>query len=517
MSINLSLSSAFSSQAYTLDISTASIVELKQALRKKRLTCEQIVKYYLARIEQYDANGPKINSIVELNENAINEAISWDKTGDKSLPLGGIPFLVKDNFNVKGMANAAGSIALLDNIAKYNATLVQLLLDNGAIFLGRTNMSELAASFGKFGYSSRAGQTLNPLNLERDPSGSSSGSSAAVAAGFCAFALGTDTSGSVRGPATVTGLVGYRPSMGMLSRHGILPLALSADTAGPLVRNVDDLAIVMDVLSQKDPADSASAFYYAAHPQPQFVKALEQAELTKLKLGFVTNFNGGNPEVDNVMLQSVEKLKRHGVDVENIRLPEPFEHINDCILKPMFMGEFKPQFESHLTSNQTQKSLKDVVSILSSLQADKRLTAVNPGRLLALKNNLETNNTDCADYIVIQNRIIPGLRNQLDKIMNDRQFDGLIFATRSCPAAPLPGILDPNFECHAQDMMAAGYIAAALGLPEITVPAGLAKGNMPISLSFMGRFGQDEALFQFGKLFESIANFSVRTVLPCCH
>ena len=202
--------------------------------------------------------------------------------------------MVKDNYNVVHQPNTAGSTALKQNVADYDATVVKLLKQNGAIVLGRTNMSELAASYGRFGYSSLAGQTLNPLNPQRDPSGSSSGSAAAVAAHFAPFALGTDTTGSIRGPASVTGLVGYRPSMGVTSRVGVVPLSLTFDTTGPLVRSVEDLALIMDVIAKKDEADQASVFYYQHQAIPKFSDSLQSASLKGKRLGFIPNYSGAN-------------------------------------------------------------------------------------------------------------------------------------------------------------------------------------------------------------------------------
>ena len=281
-----------------IDLDNATLNEIHIALKNKKITSEQLVESYLERIEKNKA----LNAVVSIDDTALKKAKKWDKSGDKNSILGGIPFLVKDNYNVVNQPNTAGSIALQDNIAKYDAKVVELLKQQGAIVLGRTNMSELAASYGRFGYSSLAGQTLNPLNLQRDPSGSSSGSASAVAAHLAPFALGTDTTGSIRGPASVTGLIGYRPSMGLTSRTGVVPLSLTFDTIGPLVSSVEDLVIIMDIIAVEDTKDQASVFYYSTQSAPNFTRSLNEATLENKRLGYINNYSGANDEVDVICL-----------------------------------------------------------------------------------------------------------------------------------------------------------------------------------------------------------------------
>ncbi|WP_052649288.1 amidase [Paenibacillus vortex] len=198
-----------------------SIDEVATALKTKQITSEELVEYYLERIEAFDKQGPAINSIITINNKSLETAKALDTELKKKGPrskLHGIPFVVKDNYDVVGMPTTGGSVALKNAYPTKNAFTVQKLVDAGAIVIAKTNMSELAASYGRLGYSSMGGLTINPYNLNRDASGSSSGSAAAVAANFAVFGLGTDTSGSVRGPANVTGLVGIRPTMGLTSR-----------------------------------------------------------------------------------------------------------------------------------------------------------------------------------------------------------------------------------------------------------------------------------------------------------
>jgi amidase len=239
----------------------AGIEQLRAALDSGRVSSEELVRYYLDRIQRFDKSGPRINALISLNPRALEQARRLDAESRKKPGQGGlygIPFVAKDNFDSAGIPTSGGSAALEHSVPPANAFVVQKLIDQGAILLGKTNMSELAASYDRFGYSSAGGLTLNPYNTARDVSGSSSGSAAAVAADFAAFGLGTDTSGSLRAPADVAGLVGVRPTLGLTSRGGVIPLSLTFDTTGVLARSVNDAAIVLDAIAGEDPRDAAT-------------------------------------------------------------------------------------------------------------------------------------------------------------------------------------------------------------------------------------------------------------------
>ncbi|WP_137297892.1 amidase family protein [Psychromonas sp. SP041] len=493
---------------YALDLSDATISDIKKSLKNGEVTSEYLVEQYIKRIEKYDDTGPTLNAVTLINPEALELAKNWDNDNKKKdLPLGGIPFLIKDNYDAKGLVTNAGSIALNDNLVKKNATLVQLLIDNGAILLGKTNMSELAASYGKLGYSSYGGQTLNPLNLKRDPSGSSSGSASAVSSGLAAFSLGSDTSGSIRGPASVTGLVGFRPSIGLTSRNGVVPLSLTADTTGPITRSVGDLALILDVIAKEDENDEATTYY--PNRDNNFEKALSTATLKGKRFAFITNFSGANSDVDDITKNSLDVLTDNGAKVINVKLPSTFENLWSEVLGPIGDAEFRSQFNSYLAGHNSDKRLKDVVEQLQSKMALESSTPPNLSRVQGLQSNLMTLTSDGPKYIAIQNRLIPQLRTKLSKIAEDNEIDAFVFATQACPAAPLYGLTDNSFKCESNDIWAAGYIASALGYPEISVPAGLAAGNMPVSLSFMSTFGQDEEVIGFGKAFEDKVDFDV--------
>jgi amidase len=271
------------------DPSNKSIEQLRVAMDSGSVSSEQLVHYYLDRIERFDKAGPRINALISINPKALEQARQLDTNAGRAPHhslLYGIPFIAKDNYDTAGIPTSGGSTVLKDSVPSADAFVVQKLREQGAILIGKSNMSELAASYGRLGYSSAGGLTVNPYNTNRDVSGSSSGSAAAVAADFATFALGTDTGGSVRGPASAAGLVGLRPTLGLTSRSGVIPLSLTFDTTGVLTRSVRDLAIVLDAIAGPDSQDVATLQQPAAHSS--YVAALGVHSLTGTRLGVIT-------------------------------------------------------------------------------------------------------------------------------------------------------------------------------------------------------------------------------------
>jgi amidase len=472
------------------DPANATIEQLHAALESRKISSEQLVRYYLSRIERFDEQGPRINALITLNPNALEEARRSDTKRRDGRHVGllyGIPFVAKDNYDSEGIATSGGSKALKHSVPVVNAFVLQRLLDAGAILIGKSNMSELAASFGRFGYSSAGGLTLNPYNTARDASGSSSGSAAAVAADFAAFALGTDTSGSIRGPAAVTGLVGLRPTLGLTSRSHVIPLSLSFDTTGALTRTVRDLAIVLDAIAGDDPQDAATLPQPKTHPR--YLDALAAARpFDGVRLGVIANFRGANPEVDRLESAALKDVESQGAELVPVTLPKEFEMLWVSILAPVGEAEFKPQFERYLeTLGPGQpRTLAQLIEIDDSPAVADSMTPVNPGRLKALQEADATRLTDSPTYIHILSDLIPSVREQLSSLMVAHRLQALMFSTLSCPATPRFDRADPSYLCNSDDPYKASYLAAVAGFPEITVPAGMISANMPMGISFMG-------------------------------
>ena len=247
------------SESPAFDLETATIEDINAAFDAGVLTSVRLLELYLARIDAYDDRGPRINALITLNANVLSAAADLDQEREASGPRGplhGIPVLLKDNYDTADMPTTAGSVALAGSVPKDDAFVVAKLRQAGAIILGKVNMSEFATPAGRGSYSSLNDVTLNPYNLRRDPGGSSGGTGAAIAANFATFGLGTDTGGSIRGPAAANGLVGIRPTYGLLSRDGIIPQAPSLDVPGPMAHNVTDAAIALGVMTGIDPMDA---------------------------------------------------------------------------------------------------------------------------------------------------------------------------------------------------------------------------------------------------------------------
>jgi amidase len=492
------------------DPAYADIPALRAALDEHRITSEELVRYYLDRIDRLDKRGPRINALITVNPNALEDARRADReAGSAKGLLHGIPFIAKDNYDSLGLPTSGGSAALESSVPPRNAFVVQKLLDRGAILLAKANMSELAASYGRLGYSSAGGLTLNPYNTARTASGSSSGSAAAVAADFAPFALGTDTTGSIRGPASAAGLVGLRPTLGLTSRGGVVPLSLSADTTGALTRSVADQAIILDAIAGPDPADAATAYqprFAAAYAEP-LLEGARHASLRGVRLGVVRNFRGGNAEVDAAEQAALDTLRAEGAVLVPLTLPADFENLWDLVLGPVGEAEFKPQFERYLgaLAQGTPKTLAQLIEICESPAVRDSATPVNPARLDALRKADSTGLTDSPAYIRILTDVIPYVRRQLVGIASRERLQAFVFATMSCPAAPRYDREDASYVCRSDDPYKATYIAAAAGFPEISVPMGVVRARVPIGFSFLGLPYSEKRLLLLARAFERAA------------
>ena len=358
-------------------------------------------------------------------------------------PLYGIPFVAKDNIDTSALPTSAGSAALANSIPIANAVVVQKLLDAGAILLGKANLSELAESDGWLGYSSAGGLTLNPFNTSRNASGSSSGSAAAVAADFAPFALGTDTSGSLRGPASVCGLVALRPTFGLIGRTGIVPASLTFDTTGALTRTVSRSSH----RAQRDSGTGSrrcSDSHGNRRRRSAYPDGVKQGTLAGTRLGIVTNFRGGSVEVDRIEGEVLERLRGSGVELIQIRLPLVFETLWPDVLSVVGEAEFKPEFERYLATRPPGAPTTLTELIARSAERSEHGRPINPARLETLRRANVTRLIDSAVYIDLLTRQIPQLRQALETILDQNHVRALVFATMSCPASPRFDQPDPH-------------------------------------------------------------------------
>jgi amidase len=305
-------------EARGFELSEATIADLQKGLASGKYTARSLGEKYLARIEQIDRRGPAVNSVIEVNPEAlaIAEALDKERKGKGARgPLHGIPVLIKDNIDTADrMQTTAGSLALLGSRPVRDSFVAQKLREGGAVILGKTNLSEWAnirSSHSVSGWSGRGGLTRNPYALDRNPCGSSSGSGAAVAANLCVLAVGTETDGSVVCPSSANGIVGIKPTLGMISRAGIIPIAHSQDTAGPMARTVRDAAILLNVLAGADPRDPATA-ESAGKIDADYTRFLDPKGLRGARIGVARKYFGFSDSVDDLMSKVMDEMKRQG-------------------------------------------------------------------------------------------------------------------------------------------------------------------------------------------------------------
>lgn len=494
----------------TFRLEGATIADIQLAYSSDALSSEQLVQLYLNRIAAYDDAGPKLNSLITINPNALSIAKELDverqTTGPRSI-LHGIPILLKDNFDTFDLPTTAGSVALKGSIAPDDAFVVKQLRDAGAIILGKTNLDEWAhggAAGG--GYSSIGGQTLNPYNLQRGPAGSSSGTGAAIAANFGVFGLGSDTGGSIRGPAAANGLVGIKPTLGLTSRDGVIPFALSFDVTGPLARNVTDAAIALSFMTGVDPNDPATSGS-ANFLSKDYTQFLKPEALVGARIGIARDFFGGNPDVDKAIETAIGDIKALGATVvDSVRFPQTALSALGRTYSTISDTEFKAQLADYLktTGDAYPKTLADVIAISQSPEVANSPLPVNSRVLERLFEAEVRGPLDNPEYLaakLIQDTVI---RPAVQAVLDENNLDAIIYPTSRCPAAPIAGVVDPTYVCRSGP--GASNFANLSGFPDVQVPAGFTTDGLPVALSFLGRAYSEPTLLGFAYAYEQATN-----------
>ncbi|HEY4137800.1 MAG TPA: amidase, partial [Casimicrobiaceae bacterium] len=349
----------------------ATIDGLQAKMKSGAESAQSLTRQYLARIDAIDQRGPAINAVLELNPDAMAIAAQMDterKAGKVRGPLHGIPVLIKDNIDTADkMHTSAGSLALANNIAARDSFVAAQLRAAGAIILGKTNLSEWAnfrSTHSSSGWSGRGGQTRNPYALDRTPSGSSSGSGSAAAASCCVVAVGTETDGSVTSPSAAAGLVGIKPTLGLISRAGIIPIAHSQDTAGPMARTVRDAAILLGALTGVDPRDSATRAS-AGHSQTDYRAALDKDGLRGARLGVARKrFTGYSPETDKVFAAALDLMRQHGATIVDPADIETAGKTDDSEFE-LLLYEFKADLNAYLAGVEPSVGIKSLADVMA--------------------------------------------------------------------------------------------------------------------------------------------------------
>ncbi len=473
---------AFAVQAQqAIEVTEASIKDLQLALVKKELSSVQLVDSYLERIAAFDEQGPELNAIIAINPDARALAAALDAervtTGPRS-PLHGIPIILKDNYSTKDLPTTGASKALADFTPNANATQVQRLLDAGAIILAKANLHEFA--YGITTISSLGGQTRNPYDPSRVPGGSSGGTAAAIAASFAAVGMGSDTCGSIRIPAAFNNLVGLRPSKGLSSIYGIMPLASTQDVAGPLARNFEDLAVVLDIVSGYDAKDPATA-PMQTQPRPQFRASLGDVSLDGLRIGKLMNYYETAQEPVRAALdEAFEDLAAAGAVIVELSIP----NMSELIARSGVIGqEFEVDLNAYLTEFGGDTTLEQIVAT----------GLYDPAVAGVLERSASSEQDPAAYAVALAAR--SELAIAIEMAMSTAQVELLAYP----PIGALPveiGEAQPGNNCS---------LSANSGLPALSVPIGFTDTGLPVGLEILGTAFSDVNLLATGYAVEQLA------------
>ncbi len=476
-----------------------SILEIQTKMRNGELTARSLVEAFLSRIEQIDRSGPSLNSIIETNPDALQIADSLDqerKSGKLCGPLHGIPILVKDNIDTADkMVTASGSLALQGWHARQDAYIIERLRQAGAIILGKTNLSEWAnfrSTRSSSGWSSRGGQCRNPYALDRSPCGSSSGSGAAVAANLCAAAIGTETDGSIICPSSTNGIVGIKPTLGLVSRSGIIPIAHSQDTAGPMARTVADAAILLGALTGVDPRDEATA-PSKGKALTDYTSHLDTNGLQGARIGVARNYFGFNPAVDAVMeacLKVMEKLGAILVDPTNVETESKLGETEVEVL----LFEFKHDLNVYLEGLGPEAPVHSLAEVIAFNQSNAEQVMPYFGQERMVKAQEKGPLTEEAYKKCLETSVRLSRDEGIDATLDAHNLDALVAPTND-PAWLIDWV---NGDFHGGGGISAPAVA---GYPHITVPAGYVFG-LPVGISFFGGAYQEAKLIKFAYAFE---------------
>jgi amidase len=475
------------------------IDELTSGIKSGKYTARSITEEYIKRIKQIDQSGPAVNSVLELNPDALKIADELDKEFKEKSPRGplhGIPVLIKDNIDTAdGMNTTAGSLALLGSKPVKDSFIVKQLREAGAIILGKTNLSEWAnirSTHSTSGWSGRGGLTKNPYALDRNCSGSSSGSGAAAAANLCAVAVGTETDGSVVSPSSLNGLVGIKPTVGLLSRAGIIPISHSQDTAGPMTRTVRDAAILLGAMTGIDSEDEYTK-ESKGKSYKDYTKFLDVNGLKGARIGVFRQYFGFLPQVDEIMEKSLEVLKKSGailVDPVKMDALEKFGSTENTVL----MYELKADMETYLKHrgpNTKMKTLKDLIEFNKS-HAKEEMPYFGQELFLEAEEKGPLTDKEYMDALETDHRMTR--EEGIDAMMDKHNLDALISPTDS--PAWMSDLVDGD-----HFLGGSSSLAAVAGYPHITVPAGFVWG-LPIGISFFGRAWSEPTLLKIAYSFE---------------
>ncbi|MGO8818634.1 MAG: amidase family protein [Terriglobia bacterium] len=504
------------------ELEEATLATLRSGIMSGKYTARSLAEQYLARIDAVDKHGPMVNAVIELNPDALAIADALDRerqTKGPRGPLHGVPVLIKDNIATRDrMQTTAGSLALVGSVPPKDSFVAKKLRDAGAVILGKTNLSEWAnirSSHSTSGWSGRGGLTHNPYALDRNPSGSSSGSGAAVAANLCVLAIGTETDGSIVSPANNNGIVGIKPTLGLVSRAGIIPIAHSQDTAGPMARTVTDAAILLGALTGPDPDDAATTTGQGPGTPPRpgrtgtpspaggtgtpwraptdYTRFLDPRGLAGARLGVVRKLAGFNEATDKLLNDAIDVLKRAGavvVDPADIPTLGQLDGAEDIVL----LTELKADLNTYLAQlgdAAPVHTLQDIIEF-NQQHPEQEMPYFGQDQFVKAQGKGSLYGKEYLDALDLSKSL---MRAQgIDAVMNQYKLDALVAPTGG--PAGLTDLIDGD-----HDVGGSSTPAAVAGYPHITVPMGFVRG-LPVGLSFFGRAWSEPVLIKLAFAYE---------------
>ena len=484
----------------TLDLDVATIADLNAALSKGTVTSERLVQMFLARIDAYDRRGPSLHAVIAVNPKALELARAMDaerKAKGARSPLHGIPVIIKDNIDTADMPTTGGSVLLEGSIPPDDAFVVKQLRAAGAIIIAKANLSEFASGAA---HSSLGGQILNPHDLTRTPSGSSGGTGAAMAAAFAMAGLGTDTGGSVRGPSTANGIAGLKTTMGLVSRDGVIPLALSFDTVGPMARSVYDVAALLSVIAGVDAADSSTTAG-KGRAMTDYTQALKADALKGARLGIARDFLGQDPDVDWVMESALDTMRKQGATIVDVRMPKWLLDAKGEYYNAIRYPEFVVQIADYLATlgPKYPKSINQLIDRSRLVNAPRPDGASpNPGRWSLMVREAGSGTLKDYQYTSVNEHGLPLVRAVLEGILEADKLDAIVYPT----ASRRPQLIAAPPEVPGGAAGSGSNLANLSGFPDLIVPAGFTTDDLPVAMSFLGRAFSEARLLAIGYSFE---------------
>ena len=482
------------------DIEELTISDIHKAYEAKTFNSQQLVQAYLYRIEKYDT---LTNALTTINENALDIAKSLDEEYQKTSilrPLHGIPIIVKDNINTEGLPTTAGSLALQNYIPEEDAFILEKLIEAGAIIIAKSNMAEWAFS-PMHSESSTAGTTRNPYNTDYVPAGSSGGTGASIAANFGTIGLGTDTGNSIRGPSSHNALVGFRTTLGLVSRSAIVPLYLRNDVVGPMCRTVEDATKVLEVIAGIDTKDPLTKYSEGKTPAG-YTQFLKKDALKGSRIGVLRTLSDDNPhpEITQLFNNALHQLDSLGASVIDSVIVPDFQNLR----KNQWCATFRTDVETFLedyVKNDSLKTIEDIIAVGSTSDfARERLV-----RNAAHSGRWEDSDIPCLDAYTDIRRI--AFREAIENVMDSLKLDAIVYPSWNNPPAPIDQFQKEYKGDNSQ------IISPHTGQPAFTVPMGFTSGNLPAGLQFLGRMYDEPILIGLTYSYEQGTKHRKRPVL----